>query len=63
MNSIDLVPKKLVIRLNPMDGLGRVPTGVKLSEKHIYKKSRKMKLQFYWPCPIEPGDENINNYI
>ncbi len=31
------------------------------SQKHTFKKSRKIKLQFYWPRPIEPGDENINN--
>ncbi len=36
-NSIDLVPEKLVIRLNPMDGLARVPRGVELSEAHMRK--------------------------
>ncbi len=45
-----------------MDELGRVPRGAELLEAH-YEKSKKIKLQFYQSRPIEPGDENINNYI
>ncbi len=33
-NSTDLAPVKLVIRLNPMDRLGRVPRGTELPEAH-----------------------------
>ncbi len=63
-NSIDQVPTwKISHQIkSKMDRLGRVHRGAELPEAHI-RESRKIKLQFSWPRPIEPRDENINNYI